>query len=213
MPLLEKVTAKVKDDSGRLTDLDDYQPAIDAALERYSRHRPKELVKDLAGDGTHDLALPAEWAEGFSQIRRVEYPIGDVPETLLEAADWTLYRSPTGLKLRLFEETPEATDTVRVTLTVGRLEADIISGDLDAVASLAASICLRTLAALHGQNSDSTLNADVVNHHSKADQYRRLADALEAEYNAHLGIDPKGGAPAAAAVAAPPASGRTRLTH
>ena len=77
---INTVIAKVKDDSGRLTQGDDYQPAVDAALEQYANHRPKELVKDLAGNGTHDLALPAEWVDEFSRVRQVEYPVDEVPK-------------------------------------------------------------------------------------------------------------------------------------
>lgn len=213
MPLYDLVTGKVKDDSGRLTDLDDYLPAIEAALERYGKHRPKVVVVDLAGDGSHDLALPAGWLEGFSGIRRVEYPIGEIPETLIGPDDWYIYQSPAGLKLRLVEETPAVGESVRLTYTAARLEADVVAGDLDAVASLAASICLRTLAAMFGHTSDPTIQADSVNRGSKTDEFRRLADAFEARYNAHLGIDPKGGTAAASAVAGAPRSGRTRLTH
>lgn len=213
MPLLDLVKGKVKDDPGRLTDADDFTPAIAAALEKYSGHRPKEIVKDLAGDGSHDLALPEEWVEEFSQIRRVEYPIGEVPETLLDADEWTLYRAPAGLKLRLMEEAPAVGESVRATFTVGRLEADIPAGDLDAVACLAASFCLRTLAALFGHSSDSSIQADSVSRGSKIDEFRRLADSLETRYHAHMGIDPKGGSAAASVVAAAPKSGRTRLTH
>ncbi|WP_053549839.1 hypothetical protein [Desulfuromonas soudanensis] len=211
--LLDLIKAKVKDDSARLTDAADYTPALSGALERYSKHRPKDIVKDLAGDGTHDLALPAEWVEGFSQVRRVEYPIGEIPETLLDAGEWALYLSPLGLSLRLIEVAPVVTESVRVTLTVPRLEADIPPGDVDAVACLAASICLRTLAALYGQTSDPTIQADVVNYRSKMDEFRRMADSLEARFNAHLGIDKDGSAPAAGVVASAPRGGRPRLTH
>jgi hypothetical protein len=213
MPLLDLVKNKVKDDSGRLTDAADYIPAIGGALERYGKHRPKEIVKDCAGAGSHDVALPAEWVEGFSAIRRVEYPVGAIPETLLDPGDWYLYRTPTGLALRLPDALPAASESVRLTITAPRAEADIPAGDVDAVACLAASTCLRTLAALFGQTSDPTIQADVVNYRSKTDEFRRLADSLEERFNVHLGVDPKGGVAAASAVAAPPRGGRTRLTH
>lgn len=213
MALIDLVKSKVKDDGERLTDLDDYLPSIAAALERYSKHRPDEDAADLAGSGGHDLALPEAWIEGFSRVVQVEYPVDQVPEEILPAGHWKLYRSPAGLKLRLPYETPSAAESVRVTFTVTREEATVVDGDLDAVACLAAAICLRTLAAAYAQTSDSSIQADVVNYQSKADQYRRLADSLEGKYNDHLGIDPKGGVPAASSIAAATPSERVRLTH
>lgn len=211
--LYDLVTHKVKADSARLTEMDDYLPAIDAALARYSKHRPKEVAADLDGNGTRDLSLPEGWLPDFSRILAIEYPIGDEPETLLASDAWKFYRAPAGLKLRLLEDTPAVGEFVRVTFTVIRAEADVPVSDEDAVACLAASICLRTLAALYGQTSDPTIQADVVNYRSKTDEFRRLADSLEERFNAHLGIDPKGSAPAASAIAAPSKSDRTRLTH
>ena len=211
--LIDLVKEKVKDASGRLTDLDDYLPAIDAAVARYGKHRPLEVVEDLDGDGGSDLALPESWVAEFSQIRRVEYPVGSNPEALLEADEWSLYRAPDGLKLRLRWDKPEVGESLRLTYTAPRLEADIPAGDLDAVACLAASICLRALAAVYGQTSDPTIQADSVNYQSKTDQYRRLADALEERFNLQLGVDARGTAPAASVIANAPRSGRTRLTH
>ena len=210
--LLDLVVAKVKDESGRLTEQSDFQPAIDAALERYSKHRPLEQVEDLDGAGSCDLDLPEGFVTSFSRIVAVEYPIGSVPPELLPAASWMLYRTPTATNLRLLEQVPPAGSSVRVTYTAPRTESGIASGDQDAVACLAASICLRTLAAIYGQTSDPTIQADSVNYGSKADQFRRLADSLEERFNLHLGVDVKGGTPAASAVAAPPRS-RERLTH
>lgn len=215
MGLYDLVYGKVKDDSGRLTAIDDYGPAIAAALASYSKHRPREVVFDLVGNGGSDLALPAGWVAEFSRILAVEYPVGENPPHLLATDEWSLYRSPQGYQLRLRWDNPAAGESVRLTYTAPRTETELPAGDLDAVASLAAAICLRTLAALYGQTSDPTIQADVVNYRSKTDEFRRLAEAMEERYNLHLGIDPKGGAPAASAVASAtrPARGRGRLTH
>ena len=213
MPLIDQVKSKVMDDSGRLTDADHYAPAIAAALERYGKHRPKETPADLNGEDGHDLTLPAGFVDGFSRLLSVEYPVDQVPEEILDPGHWKLYRSPTGLKLRLLYEEPTAAETVRITYTAVRLEADIVTGDADAVANLAAAICLRTLAALYGQTSDPTIQADVVNYRSKLDEFRRLADSLESEYTRHLGIDAGGGSPAAMAMAVPETRLGGRLTH
>lgn len=213
MPLLDQVKSKVKDDSGRLTDGDDYLPAIDAALERYGKHLTRELVKDVPGGGSHDVELPAEWVEEFSRVVRVEYPVDEVPAVLLDADRWHIYQAPAGPVLRLLDEEPLETESVRLTITVPRAEANILQGDLDAVASLAASYCCETLANLFAQSSDPTIAADAVNYRSKSGEFSRRAKRLSELYHQHLGIDPEGPAPAAAVVAQAPAPVRGRLTH
>ncbi|MCK4536688.1 MAG: hypothetical protein KAT93_06720 [Desulfuromonadales bacterium] len=213
MPLLDQVQGKVKDTGGMLTDPDDYTAAIVAALARYSKHNPKASVADLAGDDSHDLDLPGDWVDELSSITQVEYPVGDIPATLLDADKWTLYQSPTGIKLRLFYDTPDTGDSVRVTYTVARLEADVPDEDLDAVACLAAATCLQQLASLFLQTSDPIIRADVVNYRSKSAEARAAAKDLRKQYSDHVGTDEDGGPPAASVMATPPPDGRTRLTH
>lgn len=211
--LIDLVKGKVKDDSLRLTDTDDYQPAIDGALERYSRHKPKVLVVDVTADLEPGLPLPAAWVEEFSTLKQVEYPVGQQPPSLLDGADWYLYRAPQGWRLYLVGEQPAFGNTVRLTFTTLRNAGDIPAGDLDAVTYLAAAACLETLASLFVQTSDPTIQADVVNYRTKSGEAAARAKRLRQLYNEHIGVDAEGGVAAAGAVASPnrPASGR--LTH
>lgn len=213
MALFELVMAKVKDDSGRLTYDDDFVPAITAALDLYSKHCPKPAVEDLDGADSHDLELPEDWVADFSRIEQVEYPVDLVPSRLIAPDDWQLYRSPDGLLLRLLLEEPATGESVRVTFTQPRAENEVVPGDLDAVASLAASICCETLANLFTQTSDPTIAADVVNYRSKSGEFTKRAKRLSELYHRHLGIDPEGPAPAGMVVAQPPETRRARLTH
>lgn len=213
MPLIDLVKAKVKDESGKLTDPGDYAAAVTEALKRYSKNRPHLLCEDLSGDGSHDLALPAGWVEGLSAIASVEYPVGVVPEALLDSDMWTLYRTPAATKLRLLTYTPKATETVRVLYNAAHTEQTLPVPDLEAVANLAAAICLRQLASAFGQTTDPSIGADVVNYRSKADEFRRLAEAFERLYGDHLGIGKDTPVTAAMAVAKPKDDGRVRLTH
>ena len=80
-------------------------------------------------------------------------------------------------------------------------ETTVPDNDLDAVANLAAANCLRRLAAVYGQTSDPTIMADSVNYRSKTDEFRRLADAFEQQYNDHLGIGKDAPVSAACAIA------------
>ena len=92
-------------------------------------------------------------------------------------------------------------------------EASLPLSDLEAVANLAASFCLRQLASAFGQTGDSTIQADSVNYRSKCDEFRRLADSYEALYKNHLGLKDGDTVPAASVTARPAETKRPRLTH
>ncbi|MDD2319170.1 MAG: hypothetical protein PHO83_03870 [Geobacteraceae bacterium] len=213
MPLIDLTKSKVKDDSGKLTDPDDYAAAVTEALKRYSRTRPRLVCEDLDGDGSHDLALPAGWVDGLSAFQSIEFPIGEVPESLLDTDEWGLYRTPTATTLRLVDVTPDVGESVRVLYNAAHTEDTAPTDDLEAIANLAASICLLQLATAFGQTGDPIIAADVVNYRSKADKFQRLASALEGQYNHHLGIGDDAPVAAAMAVAKPKDDGRVRLTH
>lgn len=192
---------------------DDVTAAIDAALALYSKHMPKKDADDLAGDGTHDLELPAAWVDEFSIIKSVEYPVDEVPAILINKSDWTIYQTPTAKVLRLLSDTPETGESVRVTYTVPRVEADVRHGDEDAVASLAAANCCDVLANIFTQTGDSTISADSTDYRSKGDEFARRAKALRQRYYDHMGIKADAPQPGFGVMAEAPADGRIRLTH
>jgi len=183
-----KVIAIVRDDAGKLINPDDYDRNINTAIYRYSRHRPDLQVVDIAGDGGHDYALPAGWVDEFSIIRQIEYPVGNVPPTLLDDDDYTIYQDTSGKKIRLLSVAPSASETFRVTFTIPRTDTTIPDTDVDAVCYLASAFCLEELANLYANESDSTISADVVNHRDKAQRYASRAKALKRLYHEHLGI-------------------------
>ena len=214
MALYDLVKTAVKNASGRLDDPVDYDNAVTEALKRYSRHRPRIVTGDVSGEDGPDVALPAEWVAGFSVVRSIEFPVGSIPEDLIDVRYWRFYQAPSGLFIRFTDIAPAADEIVRVTHTALHADESTVSdADLEAVGNLAASICCRTLAAAYGNTSDPTVQADVVNYRSKTDEYRRLADSYESLYNDHLGIRPNDAAPAAMVTALPAGSSRPRLTH
>jgi hypothetical protein len=213
MALLDLVMAKVKDDSGKLEAPGDYQSAITEALKRYSGTRPQRVPVDIQGNGSHDYPLPDGWIPGFSAFESIEYPVGQVPELFIDRRDYKLYLTPTATVLRVVCATPDATETMRAVYTVPHSEETLPDNDLEAVANLAAANCLRVLAAGYGQTSDSTINADVVNYRSKADEFRRLADSFEQQYNEHLGIGKDAPVSAACAVTTDQDNGPVGLVH
>lgn len=207
----DAVIAKVKDDSGRL-ESDDFQTAVDAAVEKYSKDRPKTDVQDVAGTGGHDVALPDTWVEEFSQVKKVEYPVEEVPEITLPKDLYSVYRSPDGEVLRLIGSTPDTDESVRVTITIPRTADTIATGDVDAVENLAAAYCCEVLANLFTQTSDPTIAADVVNYRTKSSEFAARAKRLRQLYLDHVGVKDDGGAPASTVVAAPKRTGLT-MTH
>jgi hypothetical protein len=212
MDLHDLTTALVKDTSARL-EATDYDNALFAAYMRYSGHRPRVIAEDLPGNGTHDLDLPGGWVPDFSAIVTAEYPVGIVPANMLDRDLWQIYRSPDGEKLRILHAALTALETVRVGYTIYHDEESIPAGDINAIAALAASYCLLQLAAVFGQSTDPTIQADVVDYKSKTDEYRRLADVYAKQYNNHLGLKDSDTTPAAMVTARPPKRRRTRLTH
>ena len=214
--LLVKVQALTKDTDGKLSEAD-WANGIAGALGRYSKHRPKISVADIAGDGTHLYAVPAGWGNEFSAIESIEYPIGNNPETLLDKQDdYAVYVGLAAEQIRLVTQAPPAPASFRVKFTVLRTEATIAANDLDAVANLAASICLGMLAARYIGTGDSTMQADAVNYRSKSQEAASRAKACLTFYNDHMGVKDDTGVPGASAISSTAPGypgGGDRLTH
>lgn len=233
------VASRIQDPANKLAVADRDDAIAQAVRQRYSKDRARELVSDVAGNGTALLALPTgtstppeQWEEGFSEVRSIEFPIGDIPPTLLENYQWQMYRTPTGLKIMLADLRPAATDSLRVTWTVRHVPGNTVVGqgaiattvpdaDFEAVSDLAASMCCEKLAAIYARTNDSTIQADAVSYRTKSQEYLTLAKALRRRYFDHVGIeegDNGGSGPTAAAIAIGDmdlrqGSGVDRLTH
>ncbi len=170
--------------------------AINAALKKYSGHRPRIVPEDEAGNGSFDYALTllSEWSEGFSTIKSVEYPVDDTDEAaaILQDDAWQIYQKPAGKYLRLLEDTPETTESIRITYTALHICTDaactVPAYDEEALQMLAASVFCDMLAAYYAQAQDSTIMADAVDHKSKASEYAARARAYRKMYFDHLGL-------------------------
>lgn len=186
----DKVIGIVSDAAGKLSNPTDYDRNIIAAVEIYSRHRPDEKLIDLTGNGTHDYAISSltGWIEGYSQVMRIEYPVGKVPEELMDDDEFGIYTSPSGKRLRLLNDAPPATAHFYVTITIPRLITTIRDTDVIAFSYLAAALCLEELANIYTQTSDPSMAADAVNYHSKGQEYAARAKALRKLYGDHLGV-------------------------
>jgi hypothetical protein len=233
------VASRIQDSANKLSQAD-RDDAITQAVKRYSKDRPRELVTDIPGadPASSLLGLPAgpsdpaeQFEDGFSIIRAIEFPVGDMPPTYLEGEDWLLYRTPAGLKIALTDMVPQASDILRVTWTVrhnpgtsgqGAVATTVPDSDFEAVCDLAASFCCDKLAAAFARTNDSTIQADTVNYRTKSQEYAALGKQFKNRYDDHIGIEDGGagtsGSPAAGAMAIgdmnlTKGSGVDRLTH
>lgn len=220
MPLADYQTLVddlVRDDTGKIAAAD-RDEAIARAVARYSKDRPKEKVEDVVAAGGNFLALPAGWQADFSEIRSIEYPVGDVPPTLIHQDDYGFYRSPTELKLVLVDSLP-AGATVRYTYTI-RHQVDVANDtiradDREPVCAYGAAMLLEQLAAWFTGSSDSTIQADSVERRSKGADYAARARTMRTRYFDELGLDPKRSVAAGVVVDldATDSQGRDRLLH
>ncbi len=211
------VAAAVRDDAAKLTS-GDISNAIAQAVTRYSKDRPRAKVEDLVAPGGNLLPLPAAWQADFSQLNSLEHPIGNVPPDIIGPGGWAMYREPAGLKIQVLDAVAAAA-SVRATYTIAHVLSDasdtIPVGDREPVASYAAAILSDQLASLYSNDQDSTIQADSVQHISKAGEFARRAKLLRQRYFDDLGIDTKRNVAAGAVVNLDLAgsTGRDRLTH
>ena len=189
--------------------------AIGAAVKKYSSPRPREIAEDETGNGTQNYALSllADWSEGFSGIKDVEFPV----DTLLDDDDWSLVLKPAGRYMHLVDS-PAVTETIRIYYTTLHTCTDdactIPAYDEEAVQMLAAAYFCEMLAAYYAQTQDSTIAADSVDHKSKAAEYQARARAYRQNYYNHLGVK-EGEKPAASVTKNQDMDGSfgDRLTH
>jgi hypothetical protein len=212
------VTELVRDDAGKIAAAEKDR-AIDLAVKRYSKDRPQVKVEDLTPESANLLPLPASWESDFSELRSLEYPIGDVPPTLLETGRYDFYHSPTALKIQVLDAVAVAAANVRASYTIKHVvsaSADTIPiQDREPVACWAAAILADELAAFYSGGTDSSVQADSVEQRSKAEEYAARARGLRKRYHDELGIEEKKAAPAGVVVNLdqPDSRGEDRLLH
>lgn len=194
----EKVDRLIQDDSGRL-ERGEIDAFILEALSYYSKDAPYVKVADIAGDGSYEYALPADWSESFSLIKSVEYPAGKQVPVCLDASDFGVYKTESNLKLRFYTITPQSGDIIRLTYITlyarGTIDS-VPAQDTDALCNLAAGLCCGALSRIYSQTSDPAIDADSVNYQGKANEYAKRAEELIIRYSEHMGK--KDGSPLAA---------------
>ena len=207
----------MRDDTGDLTP-DDVEAGIEFAISRYSKDRPRSVVEDVTSTGGQFLPLPDSWVGGFSEIQAMESPIGEVPPRFFDDDEFAIYEAPSGEQIMLTQSLADG-DLVRVRFTAFHLlsntEDSIPVAEREAVACYAAAHCCEQLASLYSGDSDSSIQADSVDHAGAGSRFSRRADKLRQRYFDELGIEPKRSAPAGVVVDMDlrDSRGRDRLLH
>jgi hypothetical protein len=192
-----KVASVIQDTPGFLSAAEDgeIEMAIREAIERYSSDAPREVIEDVAGDGTtYDLAL-TEYVDG-ARIITVEYPAGERTPLYIDGNHWTIYRTETTTSLRLLHDTPGSGETVRVLYTTPHTLDGLDGADATTIparhtwafVNLVAAHCMFRFASRFLHEQESTLNADSVDRGSKPDEARRIGGALLNRYKEQVGV-------------------------
>lgn len=180
-----QVADLIRDDSGQIT-AEARDRAIAAAIERLSEEMPRTLTVEAANQSGQQLDVPAGWVPGESRLDQIEYPVGDVPPTYLDATRVMVLRQPGGAeKIGLADALPPGS-TIRVSFTAPHVvdsQSDTVPASRRwGVSCLAASILAGQLASFYANQANSTIAADAVEHRSKSElwaarerQYERQA--------------------------------------
>lgn len=205
----------IKDTGSNLLTDGEITEAVNGALRRYNKDRPRVLIEDVTGDGGNYYLVSSvltDWVRGFSAILQIDYDVGDritndETPVFLEDEDWMIYHSATDTEYLYFPNyAPDSGTKLRVWYTTPHDHSDtadtVYAEDVDPFRWLVASICCDILATKRAQTSDSTIGADAVAYTSKQRQFAEESDRWFAKYAAHIGFDPtRQGPPPAAAFA------------
>lgn len=185
---------KLKVDDEKLT-YDAIVSGIRSALTQYGKDKPFAVRKRVQGNGTSEYVLTvilgADFVHGSTRITEVEYPAGTIPRSVLDRTEWQIIDDGTAqdgsnLKLTLFSAAPSSTEYMVVEYTIQpQVYEKPQSGKhqnfpdtfehFTNITMLAAANCCFYLSAAYAPSSDSTITADVVNHHDKSRKYMELA--------------------------------------
>lgn len=186
------VTDLTRDDAAKISDTQ-RDDAITRAVERYSQDVPREAVEDIDGLGTQLLNLPAGWVDDFSVLRLLEFPMGNVPPTLVPQDDISIYATPTGKQIQTRYAVTAGTANVRATYTIKhQLDANTDTIPLnhrEPVACWAAAALCEQLASFYAGQTDTTMQADAVDHKNKSADFAKRAVALRARYTNEIGVN------------------------
>jgi hypothetical protein len=198
--ILVKVETRIQDTAKKLVqkaDLTgDIAEGIKAALERYSKDRPRERAIRVQGTGAFRYGAAAVltgYVVGFSSVMRVAYPhvTTDAEPAFLEDGTWEVRLDYDDVAYLVFKTaTPSASEYFAAWYTaphtLNATTCTIPALDDEAFADLAAAEAFYKLAARFVQTVDGSVDADVTDRRTRADIYRSLGKDFEAKYRSRM---------------------------
>ena len=175
--------------------------AVGQALNIYSRLNPRVQIAVITGDGSTRLfAMPADYQPPFSKVLSIEYPYGNFPPSFLTASDFRIYLDvdENGIESYkiLFTSIPATDQVARVQYTSLHVLSGYESSELTTIPTphwsaflYLSAYCLANFAVgYYGSTTRSTLNADIVNYRTKADEWRAIATHFYTSFKAAMGL-------------------------
>lgn len=187
---IDRVKHLTRDDVPILTDIQ-IKYHLEEAVTEYERRRPLRKVHVIAGDGsTSDWALPPDWVEGSSFIRKIEYPIetSGKPTYLKKERDYTIIEEDDGTEKIRFYYVP--TENARLLYAnqhnIAGNTNTVYKRDWFALSQLAASLCCEALANYYTQTKKPSVSADVVDYEAKGNGYALRAKDLREKFDSAI---------------------------
>lgn len=206
-----------RDDAGKVSEAQ-LADAVQVAVLRYSKDRPRQVIDEITAPGGQVLPLPSGWVADFSMLQGVEYPVSAYTASMLDKTDYAIRNTPTGQQI-ISKQPFNVGELIWLHITVPHTVSELIStipeGDREAVCCLAAASLCEQLASLYAGDTDSTIMADSVEHQEKSTLFAARAKSLRQRYMNELGVDPKRAVPAGTVTSFPSRDSRglPRLTH
>lgn len=186
--------------------------AIQDALQRYGKDRPRVLIVAIPaeGSGVYEYSLSTAvtgWSNAY-QVHRVQYPGGQAADNEIDENSYRVYRHPDGTwRLKFASNSPMegislgAGYDIWVTFTgphiireaVGEVTAldtvtDENPDDVDAFCHLAASLCLREAANFFA-DKQTNIGVETGDYQTYSREMAKRADDEEKLYRKGLGLD------------------------
>lgn len=186
---LEQARVFLRENRNRLSPAD-WTIISEQGRQHFSRDKPSELIYDLTGNGTGVYTLTGvvtSWSNDFSQILTIESPTGENEPAMVERSTWKIYKpSSSSEQLKLFEITPDASETIRLTYTAPHSFSETTStiGDNDKmlIGLLLAAYAAQALSADFLKANRSNIPNDSVDFSQKSKDMQALSDILFKRY-------------------------------
>jgi len=188
----DKAKSKIPGFPDILTEKEINDSLVSSLESRFSEDYPQVIVLDITGDGSQRYSVPADWVEGFSFINELEFPVGDIPKTIIDKRRYSVDKLPSGQKITLINITPTAAGDFRITYnipwSIATLES-IPRHNNENFVLVAASNLARLLSAAFSSHTDSRFEADTADHAAQAENFKTIADDLLELYDNSIGAD------------------------